>query len=41
VIRVVQEAEKGAWPRVVNNAVVSGEVRQILATKDSSLTKTS
>ena len=30
VLRVVRELEKGAWPRVVNNAVVSGEVRQTL-----------
>ena len=30
VIRVVRELEKGAWPRVVSEAVTSGELRETL-----------
>ena len=30
VLRVVQEMEKGAWPRVVSEAVTSGELRETL-----------
>ena len=30
VIRVVRELEKGAWSRVVNNGVVTGEFRETL-----------
>ena len=30
VIRVVRELEKGAWPRVVSEAVTSGELRGTL-----------
>ena len=29
-LRVVRELEKGAWPRVVNEAVTSGELREML-----------
>ena len=29
-LKLAQELTKGAWPRVVNNAVVSGEVQQTL-----------
>ena len=29
-LKLAQELTKGAWPQVVNNAVVSGEVRQTL-----------
>ena len=29
-IRVVRELEKGAWPRVVSEAVTSGELREPL-----------
>ena len=29
-IRVVRELEKGAWPRVVSEAVTSGELRETL-----------
>ena len=29
-LKLAQEMTKGAWPQVVNNAVVSGEVRQTL-----------
>jgi len=30
VLRVVRELEKGAWPRVVSEAVTSGELRETL-----------
>ena len=30
VLRVVQEMEKGAWPRVVSEAVTSGELKETL-----------
>ena len=30
VLRVVREMEKGAWPRVVSEAVTSGELRETL-----------
>ena len=29
-LKMLQELERAAWPKVVNNAVVSGEVRQTL-----------
>ena len=29
-LRVVRELEKGAWPRVVSEAVTSGELRETL-----------
>ena len=30
VIRVAREMEKGAWPRVVSEAVTSGELKETL-----------
>ena len=30
VIRVVRELEKGAWPRVVSEAVTSGELKETI-----------